>query len=96
MAKKKEISKEILNLKKELEEGVVIIGIKSVLKNLKTGKLSKLYTANNLSEEMKEEVKQYSGLAKVPVVVLEMDNEELGSLCKKHFFISVLGVKKNK
>lgn len=94
MAEKKEISKEILGLKKEIEEGKIVIGKEAVLKNLKDNKLEKIYFANNCPEKMKGEINYYQGLVKIPAAVLEISNEELGVLCKKHFFISVLGVKK--
>ena len=94
MAKKKEVSKEILGLKKELGEGKVILGTKSVLKNLKTGSLSKVYLASNCPPQVKKDIEYYAGLVKLPVVSLGLDNESLSVLCKKHFFISVLGVKR--
>jgi len=94
MAKKKEVSKTILDLKREITESKIIIGKEVVLKNLRDGKLSKVYLAGNCSEKIKVDIEYYSGLTKVPVVLLGMDNEELGVFCKKHYFISVLGVKK--
>ncbi len=94
MAKKKEVSKEILGLKKEITEGKVILGTKSVLKNLKIGLLSKVYLASNCPPQVKKDIAYYAGLVKLPVVVLKLDNEGLSVLCKKHFFISVLGVKR--
>lgn len=94
MAKKKEISKEVSDLKKEVAEGRVAIGTKVVLANLKARKLSKVYLASNCQEKVKKDIGYYSDLAKMPVVVLELNNEEIGILCKKHFFISVLGLKK--
>ena len=96
MAKKKEGSKEIMDLKKELEDKRVIPGTKQSLKSLKDGSLVKIYLANNCPADVKADVVYNAGLMNVPVVVLKQDNEEMGSLCKKHFFISVLGVKKNK
>jgi ribosomal protein L30E len=94
MAKKKEVSQEIIDLKKELEDKRVIFGTKQSLKLLKDGLLNKAYLANNCSVEIKEDIVYNAGLARVQVIMLKMDNEELGSLCKKHFFVSVLGVKK--
>lgn len=94
MAKKKGVSKEIMDLKKEIAEGKVVIGTEMVLKNLKDGKLSKVYLAKNCPEKIKEDIRYYGDLAKVPMVVLDANNEEVGVFCKKHFFISVLGIKK--
>ncbi|MBR9683017.1 50S ribosomal protein L30 [Candidatus Woesearchaeota archaeon] len=94
MAKKKEISKEITDLKKELVDDKVLVGKDVVLKNLKNEKLSKIYLASNCPEKTIADIKYYSDLAKVPIVALKLNNEELGVFCKKHFFISVLGIKK--
>lgn len=94
MRKKKKISKEEQELRKEIEEGRVIRGSKSVIKSLKKGLLSKVYLANNCPSSIKEDIEYYARLGKVPLIFLEMNNEELGVFCKKHFFISVLGVKK--
>ena len=94
MAKKKEISPEILELKKELEDKRIVLGTKQSLKMLKDGNLSKIYLANNCQTAVKDDVVYNAGLVNVPVVVLKMDNEVIGSLCKKQFFVSVLGVKK--
>ncbi|HHF42166.1 MAG TPA: 50S ribosomal protein L30 [Candidatus Aminicenantes bacterium] len=94
MAKKKEVSKEVSELKKEIKEGKVILGANRVLKELKAGSLSKVYLAKNCPSEMKKDIEYYSRLENIPLQPLNLDNEEVGILCKKHFFISVLGVKK--
>lgn len=92
MAKKKEISKKLQELKKEIDKAA--IGTKIVLKNLKDKKLSKIYLASNCPENTKKDIESYSRLVSVPIVILDVNNEELGVFCKKHFFISVLGIKK--
>tara|TARA_Y100000310_G_C20625586_1_gene785690 strand:+ start:358 stop:642 length:285 start_codon:yes stop_codon:yes gene_type:complete len=94
MAKKKEISQEILDLKKELEDNKVILGTKHTLKSLKDGILGKVYLSNNCPKAVRDDVVYNAGLANLPVVILKLDNEEIGSLCKKQFFVSVLGVKR--
>tara|TARA_Y100000310_G_C20528754_1_gene737404 strand:+ start:515 stop:802 length:288 start_codon:yes stop_codon:yes gene_type:complete len=94
MAKKKEISPEILELKKELEDKRAVLGTRQSLKSLKDGLLSKIYLAKNCPAAVKDDVIYNAGLVNVPVIVLKQDNEDLGSLCKKQFFVSVLGIKK--
>jgi large subunit ribosomal protein L30e len=93
MAKKK-ISKELMDLKQEVTSGKAVIGTKSVLKNLKESKLIKIYLATNCPSDVRKDIEHYSALVKTPIVTLEIDNEEVGVLCKKYFFISVLGIKK--
>ena len=91
---KKEISKEIQELKKEITSSKIVIGFKESLKDLKKGELVKVYLSSNCPADMKEDVSRYAALMNINVQDLEMDNEEFGVFCKKHFFISVLGVKK--
>ena len=78
--------------KKEIDKAV--IGTEVVLKNLKNKKLSKVYLASNCHEKTKKDIESYSQLVNVPIVMLDINNEELGVFCKKHFFISVLGIKR--
>jgi ribosomal protein L30E len=92
MAKKKEIGEDIKELKNKLQEGKAIIGTESVIKKLKTDKLNKIYMTNNCSPKIKEDIDYYAKLANVTIISLNMDNEELGVLCKKNYFISVIGI----
>ena len=93
MVKKKEISKEIKAVKLKVQEGKAIIGTERVLKELKKGRLSKVILAKNCPEKSRRDINYYAQLVKIPVAELEQDNEELGVLCKKNYFVSVLGIK---
>jgi len=84
----------ISEIKKALKEGKAIIGTERTLKNLKLGKVSKIYLTSNCPEDVEEDVKYYSKLAKVEVVKLKQPNDELGAICKKPFSVSVLSVVK--
>jgi large subunit ribosomal protein L30e len=84
----------ISEIKTALKEGKVIIGTERTLKNLKLGKVSKIFLTSNCPEDVEEDVKYYSKLAKVEVVKLRQPNDELGALCKKPFSVSVLSVVK--
>jgi len=92
MAKKKEITEEIKFLKVRVQAGKAIIGTDRVLKSLKAKNLQKIFLASNCPTKIKEDIVHYANLANVPVTELEQNNEELGTLCKKNFFISVLGI----
>ena len=93
MAKKKEINPEILSLKKDLAEEETLIGAKVVLKSLKKGIINKIYLTSNCPEAVREEVENCCKELNTTLVNLNLDNEQLGVVCKKSFFISVLGVK---
>ncbi|PIN74025.1 50S ribosomal protein L30 [Candidatus Woesearchaeota archaeon CG10_big_fil_rev_8_21_14_0_10_45_16] len=90
MAKRKEVSDNVKTIKVALQEGKAIIGADRVLKTLKQGSLTGVYLAQNCPEELRKNIEHHAALADVPVIVLERDNEELGTLCKKNFFVSVL------
>jgi ribosomal protein L30E len=92
MAKKKELSEDLKLLRDRVKEGKAIVGTERVVKALKTGNLSKVFLVSNTSEDTKETIEHYANLANVSVMVLGLDNEELGVLCKKNFFISVVGI----
>jgi len=92
MAKKKEVSEEIKVLKQKLLEDKVVIGTEKVIKGLKAKHFGKVFLASNCLDETKKDIFHYGGLADIPVIELEITNEELGVICKKNFFISVLGI----
>ena len=92
MAKKKELSEEIKLLKEKVKEGNAVIGTDRVVKELKKGSLSQVYLASNVSSSVEKDINTYAELINVPVIKLELNNEEMGVLCKKNFIIAVLGI----
>ena len=92
MAKKKEINEEIKLLKAKVQEDKAIIGTDRVVKELRKKSLSKVFLSSNCPDNTKSDIQHYADLVKVPVVQLDLNNEELGVVCKKEFFISVLGI----
>ena len=91
MATKTE-GKEVKDLKAEIVSGKAVIGKESVLKHLKNKRLVKIYLASNCPELLRSDLEHYSKLADTKLIILSQDNEELGILCKKNFFVSVLGI----
>jgi len=86
----------INEIRKALKEKKIIIGTENTLKNLKLGKLEKVYITKNCPEGKKKNINYYSKLGKVKVVNLKYTNEELGIICKKPFSISIASLKKEK
>jgi len=78
-------------IKKLSKEDKLVIGTNMVLKGLKIGKIKNVALSSNCSSEIKEEISHYAELSKAKVTELEVPNDELGTLCKKPFAISVLG-----
>ena len=79
------------DLKKALQENKVIIGADKVLKKLRNGKLEKVYLSSNCPDNLKDDIKHLAKIHKIEVVESKEDNEQLGTICKKQFSISVLG-----
>lgn len=84
----------IAEIKKLVGTDRLVIGTDLTLKGLKRGTIQKVFLTSNTDARTKEDINNYAELGKVEVIDLEMTNEELGDVCKKSFFISVLGVLK--
>lgn len=84
---------EINELKKEIQNQQVVVGSERVLKLLQGKGLKKIYLAKNCPAKLHQDVEQRAKLAGVPLIELPQTNEELGVLCKKNFFVSVLGTR---
>ena len=92
MAAKTESVKQILEIKELVNSGNAIIGNNKVLNAIKNGNVQRVLLAKNAPEELKSDAKYYANLANIEFVELEQDNEELGVICKKNFFIAIIGV----
>ena len=82
---------------KDLKEAIkenkrLVLGTHRTLKKLKMKSLKKVYVSSNIPEEILEDIEHYSKLYNIPLVKLKETNEELGTLCKKPFSVSVLGL----
>jgi len=95
MARKKEITEEsILDIRKAMDAGKVVIGTERTLELLKRGGLAKVFLSSNCPDDVQEDIAHYSKLSGAEVIKLNHSNDELGDLCKKPFNISVLSVLK--
>ncbi len=92
MAKKTDTNEDLRSLKKALQEGKAILGTERVEKALNAKTLAGVYLAKNCPADVEESLRHYASLANIPVVSLELDNEELGVFCKKNFFVAVAGI----
>lgn len=92
MAQKNTGEQELKGLRSKIQEGKVLIGADRVLKQLRSRRLLKVFLARNCPQHVREDLLQFARLSSVPVVELEQNNEELGVLCKKNFFVSAIGV----
>lgn len=88
------VDKDVAEIRKLLKSKSLIIGSERTLKNLKLGKVSKVYVSSNCSEKTKGAIEHYSKLSNTNVIKLKYPNDELGTVCKKPFSISVLSAMK--
>lgn len=94
MAKKEQTETAISEIKKALKTKKVILGSEMTLKGLKQAKIQKIYLASNCPATQKRDITHLSKLSKVEIVELKQPNDELGTLCKKPFAISVISIPK--
>jgi ribosomal protein L30E len=85
---------EIAEIKIALKNDTLVVGKETVLKQLKTGKVSKVLLSSNISEDMKSEIEVFAKFSKTPVIVLDVPSDELKVVCKKQFLVSVLAIRK--
>jgi len=94
MAKKESTSTEIEDIKKALAAKTAVIGTERSIKSLKLGKLSRVFLTSNCPSSVEKDIEHYAKLSGTEVVKLEIPNDELGTVCKKPFPISVISIQK--
>jgi len=91
MAKKKTEDNQT-EIKKLLEEKKLVLGTGITQKKLLQGNIKKIFITSNCEKKAKEDLLHYCKTFKIDCIELAQTNEELGTLCKKPFSISVIGV----
>jgi ribosomal protein L30E len=61
------------------------------VKNLKNGKVSKIFLADNCPDQFKDQVKGYDS---VEIIELKEPSKELALICKKKFLINIVSAVK--
>lgn len=78
------------DLREDLKKKKPIFGADRTLKEIRSGKVEKIYISKNCRDDIKRDILHYSKLADVKVIELKETNNELGAVCKKPFNISVI------
>jgi ribosomal protein L30E len=76
-------------IRKRIEQKTITLGTETTLKNLRLGKLEKVFVTKNCSVDVRDEIKHVA--ENIEIVEIDMLNTELGVFCKKPFSISVVG-----
>ena len=83
-------------IKEKAKEGKILLGYKTVIKSLKSGKPELVVVANNIPDDKRKMIELNAKTSKVQVKEYQKDNVNLGLLCGKPFSVSVLVVKRDK
>ena len=84
----------LTELKKLLDTDKIILGTSRTLKAIKRGEIAKVFTSVNAPNSVKEDLNYYSCISGFDIVSLEIPNDELGTICRKQFAVSVISVRK--
>ena len=84
----------IAEIKTHLGDGRLVLGTKETIKNMKLGKLEKVFLTSNCPEDILKDVEHYSGISGCQTEQLSIPNDELGVICRKEFAVSVAGLLK--
>ena len=79
-------------LKRLNAAGKLVFGSEETVKLLRSGKLHRVMFSSNCSPIVRADIERLCSLGKVEFVSLEQTSEEVGTLCKKPFAISVVAV----
>jgi large subunit ribosomal protein L30e len=82
----------ISEIKNNLKNKRLVLGTGLTVKQLKRGNISKVFLSSNCPESVKKDVAHYSQVAGVEVEDLGIPNTELGTVCKKPFSVSIVGL----
>jgi ribosomal protein L30E len=76
-------------VKKALKENKLVYGQDRTMKMIRSGKATHIFLASNCPAVIKQEMKKLADISKIAITELKETNEELGTICKKTFSISV-------
>lgn len=86
--------KPLEEIKKNLGKEKLLLGQNQTLKNLRIGKVEKVFLASNCDAKVRRDIGYYCELNGTPVTQLSVPNDELGIICKKQFPISIISLLK--
>tara|TARA_B100000315_G_C14336004_1_gene477408 strand:- start:139 stop:408 length:270 start_codon:yes stop_codon:yes gene_type:complete len=86
------MANDLEEIRKFVDDKKITIGANKTLKNLRLGKVKKIYLSSNCSPDLTQDIQEHSKINKVTISKLAIPNDELGTVCKKTFAISVLSV----
>lgn len=84
----------ITEIKNNLKNKRLVLGTRLTLKQLKRGKVAKVFLSSNCPESVRKDISHYSQVSSIALEQLDIPNSDLGTICKKPFSVSVVGLLK--
>lgn len=81
-------------IKNNLKGKRLVLGTEMTVKQLKRGKVSKVFISSNAPASVKKDIAYYCSIGGCSFENLDVPNDELGIVCKKPFSVSVVGLLK--
>ena len=79
-------------IRNALKDDKVLMGTEKVIKGIKNKSVKTVIMSNNAPESVKADIEHYSQISEISVNQVDMNNEELGTLCRRKHNISVLAI----
>lgn len=77
-------------LRRVLKEEKPIFGSELAIKNIRLGKVKRVFLASNCPKNVRDDIEHYSKMSKFEIINLKEPNDELALICKKPFAVSVV------
>ena len=81
-------------IKKSIKSGKLVFGTKETIDLLKKGGLEIVYLSAHCPDDVTADIDHLAKLTSVTVERLAVPSDELGTLCKKQYVVSVLSIRK--
>ncbi len=76
-----------------VKTGKVSFGANSAIQNVKNGKAKLIVVASNCPKQIREQIKYYGEISKIPIITYKGDGIDMAAACNKLFIISALSIR---
>ena len=80
-------------LKRAISTGKVLLGARSLLREVRAGRAELVVISSNCPQDLKEKIMRLAGFSKIPVIQHSKTGVDLGTLCGKPFIVSGMVIK---
>jgi large subunit ribosomal protein L30e len=76
-----------------VKTGKILFGAVSALNSAITGKARMVIVANNCPQNVRDKIKYFCKISKIPFITFNKTSLELGRICNKPFVVSALAIR---